>query len=147
MMRLFRDIWSEANRPDDYADSPYEAFINQFGHIALGAFVCALVSAGFGAVFGEMPPRLAVFLGILVAYFVLIEWKLQGYRPVDSITDAGFVGIGAALPLVALEEVKLCGRYVLELHSMATVAVLLGAAIALFAHVALIIRRRKNEGS
>jgi hypothetical protein len=147
MMRLLRDIWGEANTPDDYSDSPYEAFINQFGHIALGAFICALVVSVYGAIAGEMPSRVGVFFSILVLYFVLIEWKLQGYRPSDSITDAAFVGIGAGLPLVAMEEVRVCGRRLLDLNEGAALVVLIGAAVALFSHVALIVRRRRFEGS
>jgi hypothetical protein len=147
MMRLLRDIWGEANTPDDYSDSPYMALINQFGHVALGAFICAVMAIGYSAVMGEMPSRVGIFLAILILYFVIIEWTVQSYKGRDSINDAAFLGVGVGLPLVTFEEVQVCGRRLLEVNEIAALVVLIGAAVALFSHVALIVRRRRLEGS
>lgn len=74
-----------------FQDDPYGYVTNQCGHARIGAGVALLglvIWSGWGA---------AIATGIVVVYFVVIEWWLQGLTLFwDSVEDAAHVGFGAA---------------------------------------------------
>ena len=106
MKVVFASIWREAMTPNDYRGKPYDAVLNQIGHIAVGAFFCAFACVSWGAVAGEMPVRALVWLMLVTAYYGVVEIGIQGLRKADSMKDTFFVALGVAIPLVALAEVS-----------------------------------------
>lgn len=97
-------FWGDLNTPESYPDDPVKAATNQAAHWSVGAVLSSVVCMAWFLVFGEMPWREAVWLAVVSAYLGLIEWYRQGWKGADSLTDGIFVGLGAALPLVALKE-------------------------------------------
>lgn len=145
MWQVIAEIWREANTPARYDRDPYGALLNQIGHVAVGAFFAAIFCVLWGAATGEMPVRVLVWLGLVAAYLVLIERLAQGWTGRDSVTDAVFVALGAAIPMVSLEEIGAGDRIVLELHVLPALAMLALTLAALAAHVIPRAMRRSKE--
>lgn len=97
-------FWGEINTPESYPDKPYEAALNQIGHLFIGALFSSGVCVVYAAAIGEMPYKWIVFSALVGGYAALIEWLQQGWAGADSIVDIGFVALGVVAPLVALTE-------------------------------------------
>lgn len=104
MWAVWLAFWGDLNTPESYPDRPDLAAANQGAHWGIGVALSAIVCLAWFAIFGEMPYREAVWVSVVTTYLVAVEWLRQGWRGVDSVTDGMFLGLGAALPLVALKE-------------------------------------------
>ena len=128
-------FWGELNTPNAYRDDPYGALTNQAGHLALGAFGAAALSLAYCAVGGEMPFRWPVWAGITMVYLLAVEWLWQDWSGPDSVIDGGFVSLGAAVPLAALQEVAFYPNVILEPRPQEGLAILGAIVVALSAYV------------
>lgn len=70
-------------RPDDFADDPYTAGINQLGHVVLGAALVILFGVYAAA--------------ILVAAWELWQYYKRGAFKADTIADVAFFAAGIAM--------------------------------------------------
>lgn len=104
MLQTLRLIWAEAMRPEDFRGQPYRAVVNQLLHATVGFTVSGLICALWSAVMGEMPIRGYVWIFVASAYYGIVEIWIQQFTKRDGLTDAAFIGIGAALPLAMFHE-------------------------------------------
>lgn len=96
-------LWRELNTPSDFAGQPYIGLLNQRGHTMLGTELYIYLACAWFAVGGEMPSGLVVAFAVSIAYGVVIEWGVQGWRKRDSLQDWLFVSLGAAVPAAAFQ--------------------------------------------
>lgn len=132
---VWQSFWGDLNTPSAFRDDPAGAAANQAGHLAIGAFAAAFLSLAYCAIYGEMPFRIAVWLGVTWGYLVAVEWLTQGWKGGDSIIDGAFVSLGAAVPLASLKEVSFQPRVVLEPRPEQGLLILATIAVALAVYV------------
>lgn len=138
--------WGRVNEPSSYWADPEGASKNQLSHWAIGLWLSASSCMGYALIFGEMPSRLAVWCVLTLGYFRLIELMKQGWQGPDSVIDTMFFSLGAAVPLVPLNEVSFYPEIDLSLNEEAGLA-LMGTTLVLFiAHVAPRARRWYQNG-
>lgn len=103
---VWRMFWGDLNTSDSFYDKPYEGGMNQAVHILIGIALVCIVCLGYALLMSEMPYKTLTWLTITGGYAVVIEGWRQGWMEEDSLVDTAFVGLGAAIPLVALSEVS-----------------------------------------
>jgi hypothetical protein len=128
-------FWSELNTPGAFQNDPYGALTNQAGHICIGATLTATYALIFCGIVGEMPYWLPTWALITFGYLVAVEWTAQGWKGADSVFDGGFIGLGAAAPLVALKEVSFEPKVMLEPQIKEGLALLALIVVALAVYV------------
>jgi hypothetical protein len=135
MLDVWRAFWGELNTPDNFKDRPYEAGLNQLGHIALGAVAVCVACLAWSMVVGEMPYKALAWLLVLGLYVVVIEWWRQDWQGADSVVDSAFFGIGAAIPLVALSETAIHPEVRLGVNAVEGLVSICAAGVSLAVYV------------
>lgn len=106
-------FWDVLVAPDDFARDPYGELTNQLGHTMLGLLSSLLIICAYREIAGEMPYRVVVFGTVSGVYAVLIEAKIQGWKPGDSWFDWLMVSLGSAGVLFPLKEAGIHGNLTL----------------------------------
>jgi hypothetical protein len=132
---VWRMFWGDLNTPDSFHDRPYEAGLNQIGHIALGAIAVCVACLAWSMFYAEMPYKAAVWLAVTGGYAVIIEAWRQGWAGADSVVDSAFFGMGAAIPLVALSEAAIRPEIKLVANEVEGLAAIATAFVALAVYV------------
>ena len=134
-MSVWRAFWQELNTPDRFAAQPYYAFINQVGHMALGAVLVLTVGAVWSQATGKAPPGWPVACGVIAVYVIAVELVRQKWVGADTLLDASFVSMGAVLAPITLRLTD-SGRWIsVDDASGAFLVWLAGATAALAAYV------------
>lgn len=134
-MSVWRAFWQELNTPDRFAAQPYYAFINQVGHMALGAVLVLTVGAVWAQATGRAPPGWPVAGGVIAVYVIAVELVRQKWVGADTLLDASFVSMGAVLAPITLRLTE-SGRWIsVDDASGAFLVWLAGATAALAAYV------------
>ena len=97
------NLWKTLNTANNFARDWYGELTNQCSHVLLGMLASFLIVAGFMFAFDDAPYRGLVFLFVLLAYALVIEYRVQGWRAGDSWFDTSMVGFGAAAVLLPFE--------------------------------------------
>lgn len=108
-MSALWSLWAILNTPSKFDNDPYGGLTNQWGHYSGSAALFMLFSAGWFAVFGEMPYRWPVAFGMITFYAVFIEWFKQGWQGRDSVEDTLFFALGPITVAASVEEVAFRG--------------------------------------
>jgi hypothetical protein len=115
MREIAKAFWDDLNTPNDFVDQPAKGAANQIGHIAIGAVVvtgaCSICVQVFGYSVLKWPLVVAIAVVVALAYFVVIELGRQKWAGLDTVEDAGFVALGASLPVVTL-DMTASGRWI-----------------------------------
>lgn len=106
-LSIWRMFWGDLNTPDSFHDDPYQAGLNQLGHIALGAAAVCAACLLYALLMDEMPHKALTWLLVTGGYALIIECLRQGWAGADSVVDSVFFGMGAAIPLISLSEVAI----------------------------------------
>lgn len=148
MWAVWLAFWGELNTPSSYRADPYGALTNAASHILLGMFFVVLISLLYCLAAGEMPVRFYVWAVVTLGYLFVVERLLQEWNGPDSIVDAGFVGLGAAAPLVALKEVSFQPMVALEPKPLQGLVALAAIVVALAVYVLprAVRKWRENQG-
>ena len=129
------DFWKELLTPEAFSD-PYSEATNQLSHMALGVALSLGVCVLYHAAFGELPARIFLWVGLIFAYFLVIEIWLQRAGGKDSLADTAFVGMGSTMSLWPAKEVGLDGGLVLIAFNAPLLGwLLLGSVSALGVHL------------
>lgn len=139
---VWRMFWGDLNTPDSFPDDPYQAGLNQAGHVLVGAILAVVTCLGWYLVAGEMPYKWAVWLTLVGGYLTLIECWRQGWAGADSIVDTAFVGMGVSLPLVTLSETQ---SGALQVHAVEGLVSIGAAVVALAVYVYPRARRKWGQ--
>lgn len=110
---MLKHFWRELNTPDNYHADPYGGGLNQVGHIAVGAFFAGLICVIYGAIFGEMPYKAAVFVMMLLFYGLGVEMRVQQSSLADGLADTSFFMLGACAILFSFSEAAVNGDSIL----------------------------------
>lgn len=104
-------FWRDLNAPDSFARDWYGELTNQLSHTFLGLMLALFWCVSAWAMFGEMPVRSWVILGIGAGY---LAWEalVQRWLSGDSWFDAAMVMSGAAGVLLPLKEAGVSGRII-----------------------------------
>lgn len=115
MKEVLKAFWDDLNTPEDFADQPAKGAANQVGHIAIGGVFTTGICSVWVQVFGygalTWPIVVAVATVVVLFYLVVIELGRQKWAGQDTVEDAGFVALGAALPAAALDMTP-SGRWI-----------------------------------
>jgi len=93
--------------PDAFRGQPYAYLTNQVGHIFLGGTIPMYVIFAIYKIVGIYPNQEWIAIFIFVAYVLLWEMSVQGFRGWDTAFDSLFFGIGAALYLFVEMDIVL----------------------------------------
>lgn len=106
-MSSLSDLWREIWTPSPRDETLYAWSIIALAHASFGAAL-AWASAWF------FQPSILTAAGAALAYFVLKEYRdlRRKGSMADSIVDAGFVGLGAASPLVPAYPIIVFGAVI-----------------------------------
>ena len=104
-IHVWRMFWGDLNTPESYPDDWYMALTNQSSHWGWSAAAICAICVGWALVFGGMPYRVPLWFVVVALYAFWVEYLRQGWRKHDSFNDIYFVALGAAAPLVSLQEV------------------------------------------
>ena len=108
-MTRLATLWRIFNTPSRFEGDPYGGFLNQWGHFTGGAVFFIATCSGWFMLDGEMPPRYIAAWVMVLAYAVLIEWRVQGWRGSDSIEDTLFVAMGGLTVASSVREAAAIG--------------------------------------
>jgi hypothetical protein len=96
-MSVWSAFWRELMTPDRFEGKPYDAFINQVGHVAAGV-VLAMAGLALGdQVLEKAPNPWLVWPVVALGYAILIELSRQKWFGADTVLDSAFVSLGAVL--------------------------------------------------
>lgn len=116
---MLKNFWRELNTPDNYHADPYGGGLNQVGHVAIGAFFAGLICVVYGAIFGEMPYKAAVFVMMMLFYGLVVEMRVQQSSLADGLADTAFFLLGACAILFSFSEAAIVdGDIMLRLERM-----------------------------
>ncbi len=134
MLAVWRAFWGDLNTPSSFPDDPEGGLKNQASHILLGLYLSACLCIAYALIYGEMPHRVGVWFAVTITYFWLIELRRQQWQGADTLIDTGFVGLGAAVPLVSLKELAFHPEIDLRLQLTGAVVVFVAIPVALAAY-------------
>lgn len=130
---VWLSFWGDLNTPSSFPDDPEGGMKNQASHVLIGLILSAWVCVGWALVAGEMPYRLGVWCAVVSTYF-WFEMKRQEWQGADTLIDTGFVGLGAAVPLVSLKEVAFQPEIDLRLQLAGAILILIAIPVAVLAY-------------
>lgn len=133
---LWLAFWGDLNTPSSFADDPEGGGKNQATHILIGFYLAAVVCIAWALAIGELPHRMAIWPAVTLTYFCVIELRRQQWQGADTLIDTGFVGLGAAVPLVSLKEIAFQPEIDMRLQLPGAVVVFVAIPLALLAYVA-----------
>ncbi len=96
-MSVWSAFWRELMTPDRFEGRPYEAFMNQVGHVAAGVVLAMAALALGDQVLGKAPNPWLVWPVVALGYAILIELSRQKWFGADTVLDSAFVSLGAVL--------------------------------------------------
>lgn len=131
---VWKAFWGDLNTPSSFPDDPYGGLVNQAAHILFGLWVASALCIVVALLTGEMPYRLAVWPAVVLPYFFVVELGRQQWQGADTLIDTGFVGLGAAVPLLSLKEVAFHPEIDLRLQMPGAVVVFVAIPVALAAY-------------
>lgn len=144
---VWQSFWGQLDTPSSFPNDWYGAATNQATHWAVAMFSTIAFCLVYGLVFSEMPYRWPVFAGASLGYLFYVEVWRQGWQGADSINDWVFWSLGAAVPLVALEEVWFRPNVCLEPRNVEGLALLGATAVIYLAHIIPRYLRQQKEAT